>query len=62
MWSAAYFFTLKGMGMLRISAKEEAEGLDIAECGGEAYIIQEARVFKNGITGNVILKKSKVQA
>ena len=34
---AAIFFTLKKLGILRVSAKTELKGLDVTEHGQDAY-------------------------
>jgi len=37
LWSVLMFFTLKKIGILRVSAEMEAAGMDVSKHGGSAY-------------------------
>jgi hypothetical protein len=39
---------MKGLDLLRISRREEVLGLDKAECGGDAYEIDNVNIIQYG--------------
>jgi len=52
-WAGSAFFSMKAAGVLRISKEEELIGLDIAECGGSAYVIGAIAQTSNQSTNDV---------
>jgi Amt family ammonium transporter len=40
-WSAALFFVLRKLGVLRVSEEDEIRGLDLGEHGGAGFILEQ---------------------
>lgn len=47
-WASVAFFSMRGLKLLRISKSEEVIGLDEAECGGQAYEIENMNFLQYG--------------
>jgi len=49
-----FFFALKVMGLLRVSAAEEQQGLDVSHHGGSAYPTDFAEMYSEAMEGQLL--------